>query len=205
NFYGSSLFDALAERLLALGCGVLRINTRGHDGIATAVTAQGGRRLGAAYEIVDDCRHDLTAWIDWLKQRAGPRIGLVGHSSGAINCFYALAHEPRLPVAAAVAISPPRLSYSWFCSSPEGPEFLQTYQQAERLAQDGQPGALLDVKLPLPFAVTAAGYLEKYGPGERYNCLTFAASVPGPALLALGGGEYENNLPFRGRSEARRT
>jgi hypothetical protein len=52
NFYSSSLFTDLADRLLALGCGVLRINTRGHDGIRTAVTARGGKRLGAAYETV---------------------------------------------------------------------------------------------------------------------------------------------------------
>ena len=76
NFYSSSLFDSLAERFLQLGCAVLRVNTRGHDVMSNAVTARGGRRLGAAYEVVDDCRHDVAAWIDWLKQRVGPRIGL---------------------------------------------------------------------------------------------------------------------------------
>jgi len=35
--------------------------------------------------------------------------------------------------------------------------------------REGHPAALLDVKLPLPFAITAAGYAEKYGPDERYN------------------------------------
>src|SRR5205823_12642967 len=44
NFYSSTLFDALTDRLRALGCGVLRINTRGHDGISTASTDRGGRR-----------------------------------------------------------------------------------------------------------------------------------------------------------------
>src|SRR5437870_3567177 len=67
NFYSSTLFDAVGERLLQLGCGVLRANTRGHDGISMAVTSRGGRRLGAAYEVVDDCRHDIAAWVEWLK------------------------------------------------------------------------------------------------------------------------------------------
>jgi pimeloyl-ACP methyl ester carboxylesterase len=178
NFYGSTLFDALAEHFLTRGCGVLRVNTRGHDGISTAVTVQGGRRLGAAYEIVDDCRHDVAAWLDWLRQRAGPRIGLLGHSLGAVKCLYALTSPPSPEAACLIAVSPPRLSYSWFCENPQGPEFLQTYQRAERLLQQGQPTALLDVKLPLPFAITAAGYVEKYGPEERYNYLKFAAGVP---------------------------
>ena len=85
--------------------------------------AQGGLRQGAAYEAVDDCRHDLTAWVDYLKRRAGSRIGLVGHSLGAVKCLYALAREPGLSVACVVALSPPRLSHAavpylnepWYC------------------------------------------------------------------------------------------
>lgn len=202
NFYASTLFDALGERLLDHGIHVLRVNTRGHDGISNAVTTKGGRRLGAAYEIVDDCRHDLAAWIDFLQQRAGPRIGLVGHSLGAVKCLYALAHEPALAAARVVAISPPRLSYSWFCSSPEAPAFLETYGRADALVQAGQPGALLEVKLPLPFAITAAGYVEKYGPDERYNYLNFLPSVRCPILITLGALEVADNMAFRGAADA---
>src|SRR5258708_29692452 len=96
SFYSSTLFDAFAERLLALGCAVLRVNTRGHDLMSTAATSQGGRRQGAAYEVVDECRHDLAAWLEWLRQRAGPRVGLLGHSLGAVKCLSALAHEPAV-------------------------------------------------------------------------------------------------------------
>src|SRR5262245_24778967 len=72
NFYTSTLLEGLAERLTKLGCGVLRANTRGHDWISVAAMSSGGRRVGAAYEIVDDCRHDLSAWIAWLHRRVGP-------------------------------------------------------------------------------------------------------------------------------------
>jgi dienelactone hydrolase len=202
NFYSSSLFDDFAERLLQLGCAVLRANTRGHDGISTAVTARGGRRLGAAYEVVDECRHDVAAWLDWLRPHVGPRVGLLGHSLGAVKCLYALATEPHAGATCVVGLSPPRLSYSWFCSSPQAAEFLDTYQRADALLNSGQPGALLDVKLPLPFVINAAGYVEKYGPDERYNFLKFVASVPCPTLLTFGGVEVENNMAFRGAPEA---
>jgi dienelactone hydrolase len=202
NFYSSTLLEGVAERLLALGCGVLLVNTRGHDLMSNAATARGGRRLGAAYEVVDDCRHDLAAWVEWLRSRAGPRVGLLGHSLGAVKCLYALAQEPRLGAARAVALSPPRLSYSWFCSAPQRAEFLADYARAEQEVQAGRPMALLDVKLPLPFVVTAAGYVEKYGPDERYNYLNFVAGVPCPVLVTLGGVEVENNMAFRGAPEA---
>jgi hypothetical protein len=106
--------------------------------------------------------------------------------------------------ACVVAISPPRLSYSWFCTSEKSQEFLATYSEAERHAETGRPGALLDVKFPLPFLVTAAGYLEKYGPDERYNFLNFVASVDCPVLTTFGGVEVENNVAFRGSPETLR-
>jgi alpha/beta superfamily hydrolase len=202
NFYGSTLFDELAALLMTFGCSVLRINTRGHDGISTAMSRQGGRRLGAAYELVDDCRHDLTAWIDWLKQQKAQRIGLIGHSLGAVKCLYALAHEPTLAVQCVIAISPPRLSYSWFCANPEAPLFLETFGTAEQRMTAGEPNALIDVKVPLPIAITAAGYVEKYGSEERYNFVNFAASVPCSSLITFGSVEMANNMAFRGSPEA---
>ena len=198
NFYSSTLFDDLTDPLLVLGVGVLRVNTRGHDGISTAVTPQGGRRLGAAYEVLDHCRHDLTAWVGWLREHAGPRVGLLGHSSGAVKALYVAAHEAHLDPACVLAVSPPRLSYSWFCSSPEGPEFLRTYQEAQAHADAGRPAALMEVKLPLPFVITAAGYLEKYGPDERYNYVPLLDGVHCPTLITYGSVEVENNMAFRG-------
>src|SRR4051794_37828289 len=69
SFYTSTLLDELSERLLQLGCPVLRVNTRGHDLMSTAARGRVGIRQGAAYERVDDCRHDLAAWSGWLRER----------------------------------------------------------------------------------------------------------------------------------------
>ncbi len=202
NFYGSTLLEMLAGRLQALGCGALRVNTRGHDGVSTAATSRGGRRLGAAYEVVDDCRHDLAAWIGWLRQHAGPRVGLLGHSLGAAKCLYAAAHDSRCKVEAVVGLSPPRLSYAAFLESPQAAEFLATYRRAEEKVEAGQAGELLEVSVPLPFLVTAAGYVEKYGPDERYNFLRFLRGFSGPVLLTFGSREVESNAAFRGVPEA---
>ncbi len=201
NFYSSTLFDLLGERLLSMGVSVLRVNTRGHDGVSTAVTERGGRRQGAAYEIADDCRHDLLAWFHWLRQRSGERVGLLGHSMGAVKSLYAVAHESALTPACLIALSPPRLSYATFCSSSNGREFLELYSRAEQLIAEGQPAALLDVKLPLPYVITAAGYVEKYGPDERYNYFCFLGGVSCPSLLTFGEVEVANNMAFAGAPE----
>ena len=45
NFYNSTLLEFFADRLRALGVGVLRINTRGHDGISTTLRAMNAPRV----------------------------------------------------------------------------------------------------------------------------------------------------------------
>ena len=52
--------------------------------------------------------------------------------------------------------------------------------------------------------VTAAGYVEKYGPDERYNYLRFIDRVACPVLLALGEVESAQHMAFRGAADALR-
>ncbi len=202
NFYSSTFLTAIVDHFHGLGCPGLCINTRGHDGISTASTSKGGKRLGAAYEIVDDCRHDVQAWLDFLGQKGFRRILLIGHSLGAVKAIYALAQEPNANVAALVAISPPLLSYAQFANSTQGALFLETFARAERLVEDGHPASLLDVHLPLPMVISAGGYVEKYGPNERYNYLKFLRGVQIPALVIFGSHEVESNMAFQGAPEA---
>jgi pimeloyl-ACP methyl ester carboxylesterase len=190
SFYGSTLLEGLGTILLEWGAAVLRANTRGHDGISTAMLAGGGRRLqGAAYEIVDDCRHDVAAWLALLADRGCRRVLVLGHSLGAVKALYALAHHCPENVWGVAAISPPRLAYSWFCQSAERDTFLADFARARAADQAGEGRRLLEVKFPLAYAVSAAGYLDKYGPEERYNVLRFVAKVPRPVLVTYGGRE----------------
>ena len=59
NFYGSSLMSHLLPACGRLGMALLSINTRGHDLACTLRSPSGGCRGGAAFEIVDECRHDI--------------------------------------------------------------------------------------------------------------------------------------------------
>jgi pimeloyl-ACP methyl ester carboxylesterase len=201
SFYSSTLFDIVSECLVGLGCAALRVNTRGHDLMSTALTTQGGRRTGAAYEVVDECRHDIAAWLGWLEQRSFRRIALIGHSLGAVKAIYTLAAEPFGSVACLLAVSPPRLSFAHFSSSDRSQEFIETYRLAQRYVQSGKSGTLMEVLVPLPFVATAGGYVEKYGPEEQYNILRHIGRVPCPTLVTFGSAELESNMAFRGLPE----
>jgi pimeloyl-ACP methyl ester carboxylesterase len=196
NFYSSTLLAGIAPRLLAFGGAVLRANTRGHDLMCTAATSSGRRWQGAAYERVDESPLDLAAWVEFLNARGFSRIGLLGHSLGAVKAIYTLAQQSAPRVAGLVAVSPPRLSYSYFCHGARGDEFKTTFAAAEEHVRGGRGEALMEVKFPLPYVVSAAGYVNRYGPDERYNVLTLLDRVAVPTLVTYGSREVQADLAF---------
>jgi pimeloyl-ACP methyl ester carboxylesterase len=195
NFYSAAVGNALAPMLLERSLAVLRVNTRGHDLVAT----QGGRRRGAAYEVVADCCQDVQAWCERVRS-AVPRIVLVGHSLGAVKAVYSQVHARQEGVQGIVAISPPRLSYSWF--HEHAPLFRETFAQAQERIAQARGSELMEVTFPLPFLTTAEGYVEKYGPEERYHLLPLLPRLEMPNLVVLGSREMEGNPAFSGLDQA---
>ncbi len=181
---------------------MLRANTRGHDIVSTGPSAGGRWLQGAAFERVDEAPLDVRAWIDWLTGRGYRRIGLLGHSMGAIKAIFTLAADDAPQVAALVAASPPRLSYQHFCQSKHGEEFRQAFASAEALVAGGRGDELLLVNFPLAYYITAAGYLDRYGPAERYNVLRLIGRLRVPTLVTYGSAEVPAHVSFAGMPEA---
>ncbi len=144
------------------------------------------RQYGATVEDVDWCRTDIKACIGWLEQQGYSRIALVGHSLGGVKGIYYQykAADPR--VVALVSLSSPRLSYTYLSGSESGGEFLEYYEQADALVKDRRPGTLMDVKFPVDHIFSAANYIGKMGPKEKYDIMALAEGIQVP-LLALGG------------------
>jgi len=201
NFYGSSLFASFIPRCLEWGAAALAVNTRGHDLAYAASTTAGRRMFGAAYEVVDQCRFDLAAWIALLTKRGYGRIAVVGHSLGAVKAVYSLAQESPPAVAALIAISPPRLSHGHFLKSQDAVLFQQELAAAEVHVGEGLADTLMSVGFPLPYLVTAAGYVDKYGPAERYNLLKYVDQLEVPSLFTFGTIELRQNPAFAGLPE----
>jgi alpha/beta superfamily hydrolase len=157
--------------------------------------------FGAAFENVDDCRHDIAAWVAWLVGRGHGGVALAGHSLGAVKAIYSMALESSPAVKGLIAMSPPRLAHSHFARSPDAGQFLSEYAEAERLVADGKGETLMSVKFPIPYLVSAAGYVDKYGPAERYNIMKHVGRVTCPMLFTFGTIELRRGSAFQNLPE----
>ena len=187
NFYERYFFDAIGTELLERGCAILRINNRGHD----EAYQIGRRQLGAAYEVVDDCRLDTAAWLDFAERLGFRRIALWGHSLGAVKTIYVLSAQDDARVAYAIASSPPRFSHSMYVAA-EGARFQKVLEQAQSLIAAGRPDSLVQAEFPVPQRFSARTYVDKYGPQARYDYFEHLPNVRKPLLLTLGSLEAEN-------------
>jgi alpha-beta hydrolase superfamily lysophospholipase len=198
NFYSPGMFDQYSEALLDKGCAVLRVNNRGHDPISRAVVGEGAKRLGAAYEDMDDCLYDWEAWVDCAQAAGYRRIGLWGHSLGATKSIYYMATQGDPRVTRVVAGSPPRFSYSTYATLEQGKAFKQTAAEAQQYIDAGHPETLIDTIYPIPLLVTAEVFIQKYGPREQYDILHHIPKVQCPLLIMVGTAEAQTMMAFQG-------
>lgn len=192
NFYSGRLFTAFREPFQTRGVALLCANTRGHDLMYTAIAGGKLQRLGAAYEIVDECRYDLVAWVNWLKQRGFSRIGLLGHSLGAIKAIYAQAAERCPEVYRVISLSAPSLTQHRLLASEMGVQFREDCDHALRLIDAGCPTELFEARVPFPLLIAAFAHQDKYGPKDRYDILRALPQLEVPAFLMYGSLELSS-------------
>ncbi len=195
NFYAQHI-ALFVQDLRDNGYPCLALNTRGHDIVWRNTSPSGeGKYYGNAFDILDDNRLDLRAGIDCLWERGYRRIGILGSSMGAVKVAYYAAAEGDDRVAALIPISPVRLSYSYYMASKDTEEFQGIIGRANELVAQGKPNELLEVNFPISSYFSAAAYLDKHGPAERYNLVTLAPGIKVPMLVV--GGELETHTRLR--------
>ena len=182
----------MANDLRNRGYAALTLNTRGHDTVW--VDRQTGVAEGNAYEILDTGKQDLRAGIDYLARLGYRRIGILGHSMGAVKVAYYAATEADDRVAAVIPVSPVRLSCSYYLESDDAEEFRTNLETADRMEAEGRALDLFYVDFPIKEMFSAAAYLDKHGPLERYNVIQHAPNIRVPMFVLSGSLETHTRL-----------
>lgn len=196
NFYAPGVLEAFAEQVVKAGHAALRVNTRGHDIICTLPGSKAPMSGGAAFETISDCVEDVRTWINELARRGFSRVALVGHSMGAVKVLYAQAHDPRPNVVAVVAISPPRFNHASWQAMAHTQPFRDDFRRATELVAAGRGEELMLVQQPLPLWLTAASYVAKYGPHDRYDFVPLLPRIAVPTLLLVGTASIASSPAF---------
>ena len=172
NFYTPATAN-MANDFRNRGYAALALNTRGHDTVW--VDRQTGAAEGNAYEILDAGKQDLRAGIDYLASLGYQRIGILGHSMGAVKVTYYAATEDDRRVAAVIPVSPVRLSCSYYLESEDAGEFRANLETADRMEAEGRALDLFSVDFPIKEIFSAAAYLDKHGP---WSVTTLCSTPP---------------------------
>jgi len=156
HFYSSIPLRCSGRATAALGCSVLRVNTRGHDLMSTASTSVEGLR----WELPTRLWKRLPAPTSppgstGSLQRAGPRVGCSGHSPARSSAC------TRGAGAQSCGLGPwsrfRRRGYRTRGSAQRPSAGVPRHVRASATTgQHRRAEHLLDVRLPLPFVVTAA-------------------------------------------------
>jgi pimeloyl-ACP methyl ester carboxylesterase len=194
NFYSSRLLRCCAEYFVGVGCDAVRVNTRGHDAMAFFSNGLSVIQAGAAYESIGDSVKDLHAWVRWGRELGYQRIGILGHSLGAVKTVFSLSQSMELfsQVRELVLLSPPRFSPSLFRADPRGTRYASAMAQAIEAMEGGEPDKLMRVSYPFPMLISARAYREKYGEPAKYDYLPLASSIAIPTLWCFGSQEVRS-------------
>ncbi len=202
NFYGSRMMAELAEAIAGDSVACLRVNTRGHDYCYTGMSRMGVRRLGAAYERLEQCLEDIDAWMGWAQTRY-QRVILLGHSLGALKAIYFQRFGNLGLLQRVIAVSPPRLSYRAFLAGQRSAEFRKSIANARSAVEQGEPERLVEVTVPFPLLITAESYLDKYGEQEKYDLESMVDGLTLPTDFIYGGHELEfSGVAFAGLDQS---
>ena len=120
------------------------------DPIIPAVEPEPGSReamVFAAFEGQTSAinHQDWDAWITYGTSLGYGRIGLWGHSLGAVKTIYYLAATRDDRVVAAVDSSPPRQSYETYLAQPpeERAMYVRDYEAAKQAVDEGDSERLI--------------------------------------------------------------
>jgi pimeloyl-ACP methyl ester carboxylesterase len=186
NFYSPGVLEVFANEAVNAGHVALRVNTRGHDLQCSVPSDSRSIRGGASFERVSDCTFDIDAWLNFLAGRGCSRVVLVGHSMGGVKAAYSQAKHPSPVVKAIACISPPRFSHQHWMNHPNADAFRESYSQAKSLIDAGAGEQMMQCRQPLPLLVSAAGFIDKYGPADQYDLARLIPDLRVPLSVLVG-------------------
>jgi len=200
NFYENNFLDAMAEKIVGAGYAFVPVNTRGHDFVADFVvpgSEEKYKRIGDAFEKMEECEQDIKAAIDYLAGTGHTEIVLCGHSLGAVKVAYYMARTHDSRVQKLILMSPPDMVGLAEAES----DFESRIRESQELIAAGRGDELLPGKIWDWYYLSANTYVNlssRDTPVDIFNVYapekpSALSEVTVPILAFLG--EKDDALP----------
>ncbi|MFC1600478.1 alpha/beta fold hydrolase [Patescibacteria group bacterium] len=205
NFIENYFASVLGLWLSRSNLGFIYGHNRGYNHINDIATSEvekeGGyktKRIGAMYEIFDECILDIDACLNKCIQLGYKKIILMGHSLGCNKVIYYLSKKKPSNVVGVVLTSPPDMV--GLAKKPEYlPNYSELYEEAKKNVDDGKPRRLLTSMIWDWYKLSSQTFLNLFTDGGLVDNLPVLrnptkwkqlASVNVPILGIMG--EYDD-------------
>lgn len=173
NFIENYYAHVLGEKLTKAGFGFIYGHNRGYchmNGIPTKPirsdnNGYNSTRLGAMYELFEDCPKDISAWIVKAKELGYKKIILLGHSLGCNKVVYYLHNYTDPDITGVILASPPDMMGLAELEKYQ-PNHTELLKEARELVASGKPRHLLSGDLwGGEYILSAQTYLSLFEQG----------------------------------------
>ena len=200
NFYkNTNLIECMEE----IGCGILSLNTRGHDILNIISKTDGSYKvIGSAKENFEDCIFDINGALKFLKEKGFKKVFLMGISLGADKAgFYLSKNNNNKMIKGGIFISPG--SNISIMKKELGNDFYKLMNNSLKYVREGKGNELLcDPRMDFP--VSYKRFISLYGEDSSENVFPFhdnnsdfciLSKIQKPIFIAIGEEDSFYNEP----------
>lgn len=166
NFYeyAEPYATAYAEKGIAFLTG----ENRGAYIVKQFDVADGVATIGGAYEVFEECVHDIRAWVDYAVQHGYQNVWLSGHSLGTMKVAYYM-HQTKDPRVKGLILLSPADNQGLVRDPIGAADHAICYPEAQRLRAAGNGQQLLTHMLWGDKVLSADAYINLFSEESATN------------------------------------
>jgi alpha-beta hydrolase superfamily lysophospholipase len=170
SFYEHRFVDYMADMLTDKGYAFLTFNNRGHDYLCDLRKREGSDWTyldgGGAYETLGECRYDIDAALQLMRDKGVLHVCLLGHSSGANKVVFYQSQRKNERLSGMILLSPN--DDVGLQRNAVGDDFDDVLETALTMVEEGNGDGLMPEGSFFSYPVSAKTYVDYFGPdGER--------------------------------------
>lgn len=172
NIYYNSFYPAMHKLFPENGIAFLVGEHRGTGSITQFESSKGVQNIGNTFELFEDSRFDIQAWIDYARNLGYSEIWVSAHSLGPSKLAYYVDQTPNNGLAGLIFISPSDM-IGLVHEPKELPVHQKLLAEAQALVNQGKPRQLLSGYLWGNLILSAQTYANFFGEHAKTAIFNF--------------------------------